>query len=151
MIKNLPLSFHFNFLMSITFFKYSNTFILCVIHIIYKKLTFLANPTDLLKRYYKNFLKVSYFVLKCIKFSNFQDITKNDANQVFYFLTFLRHRFFRKTLMQYFLQLLHTSIIISTQSMLFNCRYWSAPLENNTLYWSILELHYSEAATRSAL
>ena len=72
--KYPPVSFHFSFPMSIYVVKYSNKFILCVIHVIYKKLSIWTSPkfySDWSKIYFKSFLKVCYFGGKVLEFPGY--------------------------------------------------------------------------------
>ena len=60
--------------MSVNFVKYSNPFILCVIRVIYKELSFWVSPKccgDWSKIYFKSFLKVFYFGGKAVEFPGY--------------------------------------------------------------------------------
>ena len=73
-IKYPLVSFHFSFVRSINVVKYSNTSILCVIPIIYKKLSFWTSPkfcSDWSKIYFKSFLKISYCGGKVLEFPGY--------------------------------------------------------------------------------
>ena len=114
--------FHFTFPMCIIFLKYSNTFILCVTHVIYKKLSCWTSPKtfgDWSKMYYKSFLKVSYFGGKVLEFPGYNK--KRRSVKFCIFLPFSDIGFSIKQ-MKCFLQLFQPSITISTQSMPFNSR-----------------------------
>ena len=116
------ISFHFTFPMCTIFLKYSNTFILCVTHVIYKKLSCWTSPkifSAWSKMYYKSFLKVSYFRGKVLEFPGYNK--KRRSVKFCIFLPFSDIGFSPKQ-MKCFLQLFHPSITISTQSMPFNSR-----------------------------